>query len=1207
MLQNLENFSLPEIEEKVLKFWREKGVFEKNLRLAEKSRPKNGKTRKKFVFYEGPPTANARPGIHHVLARAFKDIVLRYKTMAGFNVPRKGGWDTHGLPVELEVEKSLGLKTKKDIEKYGIAEFNKKCKESVWKYKDEWERLTERIGFWLDLKNPYITYENKYIETLWWIIKEVWKKKLLYKGHKVVPWCTRCGTALSSHEIALGYREVEEKSVYLKFKLTTHNSQLTSGKEPTYILSWTTTPWTLPGNVALAINPEAKYVKVKYRLSDAKSSEFYVLAKERLSVLAEPYEIIEEFKGEKLIGLSYEPLFNVESLKHKNSYKIYPADFVTMTDGTGVVHTAVMYGEDDYNLGKKVGLPQYHTVDEQGKFTKDVPGLAGMYVKDKKTEDKIIQHLITQNSLLKTELYTHEYPFCWRCSTPLLYYARDSWFIGMSKLRRKLVAANKKINWIPSHIKEGRFGNWLKEIKDWAISRERYWGTPLPIWVCKKCEFVSVVGSVKELSTTQGSSKNRYIFMRHGESVSNLEDIINSDPKDLDKYNLTLKGRLEVEKTAKKLKKEKIDIIISSDFRRARETADIVAAVLGVKDLKFDPRLREVNTGKFNGFSPKDYHNFFASTLEKFTKRPPEGETLEELGGRVFSLVSDLENSYRDKTILLVSHEYPIWMAESVLRGWSEEESAREKERRGGDFIRTAEAVEVPFFFTPRNEWGFGDLHRPYIDKIVFVCKKCGGEMKRIPEVADVWFDSGAMPFAQAHKEIRPPKIDSNVRRSNLQKIDYPADYIAEGVDQTRGWFYTLLAVATLLGKGAPYKNVISLGLVLDKNGQKMSKSKGNTVDPWAMVEKYGADAARWYFYTINSPGEPKKFDEIELGKTFRRFFLLLYNSYVFLKTYARRNSKFDPPAGGRNSKLSNILDRWILSRLHETINLVTAHLEKYEVGEAGRRIEELVEDLSRWYIRRSRRRFQPERNTGRREELRDYENASVVLGYVIITVSKLIAPFTPFFAEALYQSLRGSIEVGKMIDADSSVHLTDWPKAEKNFIDKKLLAAMKEVRLLASLVLAKRAEIGIKVRQPLALLKIKDNKKSKIKNNKELLNILKDEINVKEIVFDPKLEDDLWLDTVITHELKEEGLLREMVRLVQGLRQDGGFRPKDKLILALEAPEELRYILQKYEKNFSKEVNVVVVEYKRSEKFDIELETKIDDWPVWLSLRKPL
>lgn len=1035
MLRNLKQFSLPELEEKVLNFWRVNKIFEKSL-----ERTKRGK---EYVFYEGPPTANGRPGIHHVLARVFKDIILRYKTMRGFHVPRKGGWDTHGLPVELEVEKQLGLKSKKEIEKFGIAAFNAKCKESVWKYKDEWGKMTERIGFWLDLEHPYITYENSYIETLWWVIKQIWDKRLLYKGHKVVPWCTRCGTALSSHELALGYKEIEDTSVYVKFKVKPKSKEWRN----TSVLSWTTTPWTLPGNIALAVNQKHQFICVPD--PDAKN-HWLVLEKESFERLVKsgilptvPEKETDVFDGKRLIGVEYEPLFDVKKLKSKTSYKVYDAKFVSTKEGTGVVHTAVMYGEDDYELGKKVGLPQHHVMDEQGKFTKDVHEFDGLYTKSPETEKKILKVLEKNGNLLRTELYVHEYPFCWRCDTPLLYYARDSWFVGMSKLRKQLLKENKRINWIPESVKNGRFGEWLREAKDWAFSRERYWGTPLPIWKCAKCGAMHGVGSVEELEELQGKSRNRYILVRHGEAEGNLKNVNNCWPEK-EKFHLTLRGRRAVEVLAAKLHKEKIDFIFASDITRSKETAELIAEAAGAKKVFYDPRIREVNMGDLNGKPTKFYHDYFSYDMERFTKRPPNGETVTELRSRMYDLVAELERRYEGKTIAIVSHEYPLWMLTQAMAGWSDEEANYKRSRSGYEFIKTAESRGVTLRNVPRDETGKMDLHRPYVDAVVFPCKKCGGEMKRIPEVADVWFDSGAMPFAQTHYPF-----------SKEEKLEFPADYISEGIDQTRGWFYTLLAVSVLLGRGTPYKNVISLGLVLDKNGQKMSKSKGNIVDPWAMMEKYGADVLRWYFYTVNPPGEPKRFDEIELQKTLRRFVLLLYNSFVFFETYSKKNLKIPASA----PRAAHALDKWILARLAETAKQATAYLERYEVGDAARVIERFIDDLSRWYIRRSRRRFQPARRSGggggkpdpSADGQKDHLSASQTLGFVLRETSKLIAPFTPFFAEGLYKSL--------VSNADVSVHLENWPKAAA--FDRKVLDAMEETRRLASVVLAKRAEAG--------------------------------------------------------------------------------------------------------------------------------------------------
>jgi len=1162
MLKGLKELNLPEIEEKVLKFWKENQVFQKSLDQRKKSKP--------FRFFEGPPTANGLPGIHHVLARSFKDVVVRYKAMRGYYVPRKAGWDTHGLPVEIMVEKELGFKSKSEIEKFGIGEFNARAKDSVWRFKGEWEKMTERVGFWLDTDHPYITYENKYIETLWWILAETHKGGFLKQLYKIVPWCPRCQTPLSSHELGQpgAYKKTQDPSVYVKFKI-----QNTKSKTKEFLLVWTTTPWTLPANMAIALNPKVVYTKFKV------GDEFIWSYNPPPAIAGKEAEVVEKVSGQKLVGLQYEPLYPPISYKLKaESYSVLAADFVSTEDGSGFVHIAPAFGEDDLSLWKqKAGSRKQGkneeiliTVNDEGVMANGFPG-AGRFIKQ--ADKEIVADLERRGLMHQAGFTEHEYPFCWRCSTPLIYLARYSWFIEMSRLRNELIKANEKINWIPEHIKEGRFGEWLREVKDWAISRNRYWGTPLPIWQCGKCEHQTVIGSLADLDK-YAPEKNTFYFARHTQSDHNIHNMLSVWPEtNGNASNLTTEGIKQAEKLAKEVKKKKINVIYASPFARTQQTAEIIAKETGAKIIT-DKRLAEINAGIFNGKKVEEFRTYFPNKLEMFTKPAPEGESWTDVRRRVMECFLEINAKHEGETILIVSHADPLFLLNAAARGLSNEKTL------DSVFPLHGELYELPSHNWPYDKNGTLDVHRPFIDEIHLKCEECGAKMERVKEVADVWFDSGAMPFAQWHYPFENKAMID-------KKLQFPADYISEGIDQTRGWFYTMLAISLLLKKGVPYQNVISLGLLLDKNGQKMSKSKGNVVDPWQMINKYGADVLRWYFFTVNDPGDPKRFDELDLSKVSRRVFQIVYNSFVFYETY--RNDPAEP---------NELMDKWILASLSKTVSEAQKLFDDYRIGEAAKRLEQFVDDLSRWYIRRTRKNVSPK-----------------VLAEVLTTLAKLMAPFAPFFAEALYKSLKEepAYRIGRAgVMNQESVHLSDWPvvaKSKAQSANRKLLEEMAEVRRLAALGLAEREKAGIKVRQPLASLKIKNlpagrqGQKSKIKN--ELLEILKDEINVKEIVIDKKIAGEVELDTRITPELRNEGILRELVRTAQGLRRDSHCKIGDLISLYLEAPAEVVAAAQANLEKFKKDIKAGAVEFRKADKFDAELKTKIGEWEIWLGLKK--
>ncbi|MFC2032179.1 isoleucine--tRNA ligase [Chloroflexota bacterium] len=963
--------NLAQVEENILSLWKENNIFERSVAARQ------GGSR--FVFYEGPPTANGSPGIHHVLARVFKDVIPRYKTMKGYYAPRIAGWDTHGLPVELEVESKLGFSSKSDIERFGIDQFNDRCRESVLGYLEEWNAITERIGFWVDLEHAYITMNNDYIETCWWIIKQMWDKGLVYQGYRVTPHCPRCGTSLSSHEVALGYKDdTEDPSVYIKFKVVPLSlpdsevreklSNLLSDK-PAYFLAWTTTPWTLPGNTSLAVAADADYAVVEI------NGEYLILADALLEQVGlGDHRVVERVKGNYLVNAEYEPLFNphefgverkrFDSLASLNlqpseanlRYPVIVGDFVSMEDGTGIVHIAPAYGEVDYEAGAQNALNFVHQVDLQGNIIGSYP-FSGKFVKD--ADPLVLADLESRGLLFRSEKIRHTYPFCWRCEAPLLYYAKQTWYIRTTAIKESLIGGNDEINWYPEHIKYGRFGDWLQNNVDWAFSRERYWGTPLPAWQCGSCGKYECIGSVEEL------------------------------------------------------------------------------------------------------------------------KNKPDVSSFKE----------------------------PL------------------------------------------------DLHRPFVDEITFACPSCGEEMRRVSEVIDCWFDSGAMPIAQHHYPFENATL--------LKDGRFPTDYISEAVDQTRGWFYSLHAISTLLFNRPCFKNVICLGHILDAKGEKMSKTRGNVVEPWAMINKYGADALRWYCLTASPPGNVRRFSEDKVAEVNRRFLLTLWNVYSFFVTYA--NIDHYLPDSETLSSYQSELDRWIISELNQLIADVDIALDSYNPTEAGRKIENFVNNLSNWYVRRSRRRFWKSENDA------DKLEAYSTLYECLVTLSKLLAPFTPFLAEELYQNLVGSV----LPEAPESVHLTDFPEADITKIDKHLAAETQLAMKVSSLGRAARSQAGIKVRQPLARVAVSGLSEQEQKNLEKVKPQVLEELNIKDVQFIDidTLDKESYVisseggysvavPTEISPELAAEGMAREIVHRLQTMRRSAGFDIADYITTHYQGDEYINQVM---------------------------------------------
>ena len=1112
-------------EEAMLAFWNEHDIFKKS----EEKKASQGE----FTFYDGPPFATGLPHYGHILTGTIKDAIPRYKTMRGYRVVRKWGWDCHGLPLENQIEEELGLKDKKAIEGIGIDVFNKAARDSVLRYVDDWKEIIPRMGRWVDMESGYKTMDAAYTESVWWVFKTLFDKGLIYEGFKSMHLCPRCGTTLSNFEVAQGYKDITDLAVTVKLEL--------EGEPGTYLLVWTTTPWTLPGNMAAAVHKDSVYVKIRIKNPESRIKNHYILAKKRLEIIKNEYEVLEEFKGEKLIGKKYKPPFDYfvdKDIEGKeNAWKICHAPYISTEEGTGAVHVAPAFGAEDMELAKKYNIPLVHHVGTDGTFSKEVVDFAGISVKPKgdhqSADIEIIKNLAHRNLLFKKEKIVHTYPHCWRCETPLLNYAASSWFVKVVDIKGQLVAQNKKVHWIPENIGGGRFGKWLEGAPDWAISRSRYWGAPLPVWRNKDSGSMEIIGSVEELKEKIQTSGNTYFIMRHGEADNNANNIVNAD--NTVPSHLTDKGKEDVKRTARGLKRAMIDMVFVSPLKRTRETADIVREELKLREEQIivDDRLKEIQTGEFNGKNIEEYRSFFSSLEEKMVKRPKEGENLMDMKRRIGDFLYDIEKAHSSKNILIITHEYGVWMADAVARGLTQKQTT---ELRGSreDYANTSEVCKLSFVPLPHNGEYELDLHRPYIDKVVCVDKK-GSILTRIPEVFDCWFESGSMPYGQFHYPFENTDIFEPKKERG-----FPADFIAEGMDQTRGWFYSLIVLGVALFGKSPYKHVIVSGTILAEDGQKMSKRLKNYPDPMDVVHHYGADALRYYLLSSSvMKGEDLYFSEKGVAEVMRKNIVRLSNVLSFYELYADSSIKL-------SSKSNNRLDQWIVARLRELIKEVTNGMELYELDRATRPIADFIDDLSTWYVRRSRGRFK-----GDSED--DKKNALATTRYVLLELSKVMAPFMPFFAEYLYQRV-------KVEEGDESVHLTEWPREGK--IDTDLIKDMTKARSLVTLVLEARDNAQIKVRQPLSELKIKNKE---LQSKKEILQLIRDEINVKTISFDETLEENVVLDTEITPELKEEGYIRELIRHIQVLRKKKGLTPKDFVKLTIGTDDTFKQLVIKY------------------------------------------
>ncbi len=1125
-------------EEEVLKFWQAKQIFEKSVSQREGC--------PLFSFYDGPPFATGQPHYGNLLPSTIKDVVLRYRTMRGYYVPRRVGWDCHGLPLENLAEKELGQKCKADIEKLGIDKFNQTCRKMVFRYLDEFEQVLRRLGRWADYQDYYATVDSHYTESAWWVFKQLHQKELVYQDYRTAPYCPRCGTPLSNFELNQpgAYRDIKDTSVFVKFPV--------KGEKDVYYLVWTTTPWTLPANFAVAVNPDAEYVKLKL------NGQYLILAEAMKSLVGEEAEELERLKGSQLIGRSYEPIYPMPP-NDGQDYRIVPADFVSLEEGTGLVHLAA-FGLEDMEVAKEHNLPLKVTVDRDGLVVsgQNLPG-EGKLVWD--ADQDVLADLKKRELLYREEEIEHSYPFCWRCDERLIYYPTTSWYIAVEKFRNQLVANNEKINWVPAHVQKGRFGKWLEGARDWAVSRNRYWGAPLPVWMSEEGE-VEVIGSREDLRK-QKFTDNCYWLMRHGEAENNVRKVLVDSENG---YPLTEKGKQQVAETAEKLKKDfKIDIILSSPVERARETAEAVGQVLGIKPQYF-AELSERKFGSANEQPDGEYRQNFKNPGEYLTHAPEGGETGLALRQRVYQFLKEQDQKNKGKNILVVAHRGPLRSLQSACLGLTNEEHTAQREQLG---LELGETRKLEFALMPYNEEGQLDLHRPYIDEIEFFSSS-GKKMKRIEEVFDCWYESGAMPYAQDHFPFE---------NQEKTKESFPADFITEALEQTRGWFYTLHVLATALtlddiglGQNQPaFKNVIAHGLILTETGEKLSKHLKNYTPPSTIFDRYGADALRFYFLNQSSLGGNYTVSEDKIRETYQKVIGTFDNCVQFYLTYAPKDLKED-------FQSDHILDRWMMSRLHQIGQTAIEEMDNYRVDRTARLFLDLVDDLSNWYIRRSRARLQ---NLGP-----ETKKAATVLHSLLLETSRLMAPFTPFVAEKAYQSLspKGWPE---------SVHLNDYFSPDPGLIDEKLMEEMAWARQIVRLALQARAKSGQKVRQPLAELRIK----GPAPTEQSLGALIVEEINVKEISFVDQLPDssdwttaeepDLAISLChrLTPELEKEGKTREIVRAIQSLRKEAGLTPQDKVAVYYQGAPELNKLVEDARETIKKENRAEKVELLEKEK----------------------